>query len=77
MGLEVRIITARNEELDNSDLLTWVEASKVIFANGRQKKDVLFDHGIKRNQVAFWIDDQPSAIVDKEDICNLMYYFNS
>lgn len=77
MGLIVKVFTARNENGDNSDIFTWFNKEKVLFANGQQKKDALWDHGIRRDQVAFWIDDSPSAIVDKEDIGNLMGYFNS
>lgn len=77
MGLEVRIYTARKETRDNSDIFIWFNKEIVLFSNGKQKKDALWDYGIKRSQVAFWIDDSPEAIVDKEDIGNLLGYLNS
>lgn len=77
MGLTVRIFTARNESGDNSDIFSWFDKSMVLFSNREQKKDALWNYRIKRSQVAFWIDDSPSAIVDKEDLGSLLSYLNS
>lgn len=76
-GFTPKICTARGEHCDNEDIFLWFDKTDVIFCDGRQKKDVLIENGIKRKEVAFWIDDNPSAIVDKEDICSLMGYFNN
>jgi hypothetical protein len=76
-GFIPKICTARHEDFDNSDIFLWFDEKDVIFCNGEQKKDVLYRHGIKRKEVAFWIDDKPAAIVDKEDLHGLLWYLNS
>lgn len=76
-GYTPKILTARYENDDNLDIFQWVDKDDVLFSNRQQKKDVLLDFGIKRSDVAFWIDDQPSSIVDKEDLHSLLFYLNS
>ncbi|AUR92289.1 hypothetical protein NVP1170O_176 [Vibrio phage 1.170.O._10N.261.52.C3] len=76
-GFIPKICTARGEHFDNEDIFEHFSPNEVIFCNGQQKKDILHLHDIKRSEVAFWIDDSPEAIVDKEDLGNLMWYFNN
>lgn len=66
MQLIPMVITARHPS-DSSDIYAWVNEDRVIFCNGKQKKDVLTEHGIEKNQVAFWVDDSPEAIISKSD----------
>lgn len=77
-GFTPKIFTFRKESGDNSDIFMYVKQEDVFFSDGEQKKDaMLFKYGIKSKDVAFWIDDNPAAIVDKEDMYNLLPYLNS
>lgn len=59
------ICTARSKDAcDNSDIAVHFNLDDVIFCDGRQKEDVLRElHILKK--VAFWIDDNPNAIVSE------------
>lgn len=77
-GFIVKVFTARYENKDNSDIFIHVNKEDVFFADGKQKKDaLLFKYQIPERRVAFWIDDNPAAIVDKEDLHGLLSYLNS
>lgn len=75
-GFIPKILTARNEDDDNDDLLLWVDKKDVIFANRQQKKEILEKNGILLSDVAFWLDDTPSAIVSRDDFLKKLSYYN-
>ncbi len=70
-GFKPMIFTYRRESGDNDDIFAYVKESDVLFSDHQQKKDALSKYGILKSQVAFWIDDNPSAIVDKMDISSV------
>lgn len=72
-----KIFTARKESDDNSDIFLWVDKEDVLFANRTQKKDALKNYNISIDDVAFWLDDTPSAIINKNDFYYLYSYYNS
>lgn len=75
-GFIPKIYTARKELDDNSDIFLWINKEDVIFSNRKQKKDTLYLNGIPDKDIAFWLDDMPSAIINKQDFYNLFFYFN-
>lgn len=70
-----KIFTARKEIENNEDIFLWFKKEDVLFSNGQQKKDAMFDYRIFNNDVSFWIDDQPQNIVDKEDLDRIKHMF--
>lgn len=75
-GFIPKIFTARNESDDNSDIFLYVDEDNVLFADREQKYTALVNkYNISRDDVAFWLDDSPSAIIDKKDfILNYSYF---
>lgn len=76
MGFVPKIFTARNETSDNSDLLLWVDEKDILFADREQKMTALVNkYNISRDDVAFWLDDSPVAVIDKKDVVYNYSYF--
>lgn len=76
-GFIPKIFTARKESDDNSDIFIYVEKDDVLFADREQKKNAaLFKYGIKNADIAFWIDDLPTSIIDSEDVGNMLFLIN-
>lgn len=76
LGFTPKIFTSRKEKGDNSDLFLYVDEKDVFFANRKQKKDAMFELGIKDEDVAFWLDDSPQDIIAIKDYFYLFNYYN-
>lgn len=75
-GYTPKIFTARNDDGDNYDILAHVDKANILYANRKQKKEALSDYDIHIDEVAFWLDDMPSAVISKADFYKSFSYFN-